>query len=56
MNERLIKTVTSWARYVAAVATWAGDCFISFPRKDKFFKEADGVRPTNPTNTQGSGV
>jgi hypothetical protein len=38
MSEGIIKNITTWCKYIAAVADWGADCFISFPRKEKFFQ------------------
>lgn len=42
MNEGAIRKIQAWIRYVAAVCNWAADAFVSFPKKQDFFKPADG--------------
>lgn len=43
MNEKIIKNVTNWTRYVAAIATWFADSLATFPSKKKYFESSERI-------------
>ena len=51
MSESFVRNITAWCQYVAALASWAADCFYSIPKKEKFFDR--GTRPADTKNPNG---